>query len=63
LEEDLTLIKDRSGIVISPHASFADMHATLKRVSIREQILQNGLSGQGSRNLLNTLYTALDVAA
>jgi hypothetical protein len=39
------------------------MLATLKRVSLREQVLQTGLSGRGSRKLLNTLYTALGAAA
>jgi hypothetical protein len=45
------------------HASFADMLATLKRTSVRKEVLQTGLSGQGSRNILKTLYTALDAAA
>ena len=45
------------------HASFADMLATLKRASIRQQVLQTGLHGPGSRKILHTLDTALQAAA
>jgi len=46
-----------------PHASFADMLATLKQASIREQVLQTGLHGPGSRKILESLNTALQAAA
>ena len=46
-----------------PHASFADMLMTLRRVSTREQVLQTGLAGRGSRKILRTLDTALQAAA
>lgn len=46
-----------------PHAAFADMLATLRRVSIRQQVLQTGLAGPGSRKIRKTLDTALQAAA
>jgi len=46
-----------------PHASFADMLGTLRRQTVRQHILQTGLSGRGSRKILNTLDTALRAAA
>lgn len=46
-----------------PHASFADMLATLRRQSVREVVLASGLSGPGSRKLLNTLENAVTLAA
>lgn len=46
-----------------PHASFADMLMTLRRQSVREEVLQTGLSGRGSRKILTTLDTALQAAA
>jgi SRSO17 transposase len=44
-----------------PHASFADMLNTLKRLSIRDQVLQTGLAGPGSRKTLKILDRALQV--
>jgi len=46
-----------------PHASFADMLATLRSQSVREQVLSTGLSGRGSRNVLHTLCHAMQLAA
>jgi len=46
-----------------PHASFADMLATLKRLSIRQQVLSIGLTGRGSRKILQTINTVLHAAA
>jgi len=46
-----------------PHASFADMLVTLRRASARQQVLQTGLAGRGSRKILRTLDTALQAAA
>ncbi len=40
------------------HASFADMLVTLKRESIREQVLSTPLRGRGSRKLTQTLLHA-----
>lgn len=45
------------------HASFADMLATLRRCSVRQQVLSTGLSGRGSRNILKTLCHAVQLAA
>lgn len=45
------------------HASFADMLATLKRASIREQVLQTVPPGPGHRKLLATLDMTLQAAA
>lgn len=46
-----------------PHASFADMLNTLRRESVRQEILQTGLSGRWRRKILKTLNTALQAAA
>jgi len=45
------------------HASFADMVRTLKRASIREEVLSMGLRGPGSRKILKTLDHAIHTAA
>ena len=45
------------------HASFADMLVTLKRESIREQVLSTPLRGRGSRKLTQTLLHAAQQAA
>ncbi len=45
------------------HASFADMLATLRRLSIQEQVSSLRLSGRGSRKVLKTLLHALQQAA
>ena len=44
-------------------ASFRDMLLTLRRESIRQQLLSLGLSGQGSRKVLEILETAVSQAA
>jgi len=44
-------------------ASFADMLNTLRRESVREQVLSLGLQGQGSRNVMKTLFIAVQQAA
>jgi hypothetical protein len=36
---------------------------TLKRLSIRQQVLQTGLAGPGSRKILQTLDNVLHAAA
>jgi len=46
-----------------PHASFADMLATLRRVSLCERISALGLSGQGSRKILEILENVVTLAA
>lgn len=49
-----------------PHksgASFADMLTTLRRESLREEVLSTGLSGRGSRKVLRTLFQAVGLAA
>ena len=45
------------------HESFADMLATLRRVSIREQVLSYDLAGPGSEKVLKALENALTLAA
>ncbi len=45
------------------HASFADMLTTLRRESVREQVLSTPLRGRGSRKLRNTLLHAVQQAA
>jgi len=45
------------------HASFADMLATLRQESVREEILSLRPSGRGSRKLLKTLIHAVQQAA
>jgi DDE superfamily endonuclease len=46
-----------------PHASFADMLATLRRESIYEQTFRWGLNGPGSQKILRTLENVLNLAA
>jgi SRSO17 transposase len=46
-----------------PHASFADMLATLKRVSLRQRISALGLSGRGSRKTQEILENLVNLAA
>jgi hypothetical protein len=46
-----------------PHASLADMLATLRGRSVRQEVLSAGLSGRGSRNILKTLFHAVQQAA
>jgi len=46
-----------------PHASFADMLATLRGRSVREQVLSTGLCGRGSRKVIDTLVQAVQRAA
>jgi DDE superfamily endonuclease len=46
-----------------PHASFGDMLATLRRLSIREQTIEWGLHGPGSQKLRQTLENMLALAA
>ena len=45
------------------HASFADMQVTLKRESLREQVLSTPIHGRGSRKLRQTLLHAAQQAA
>jgi hypothetical protein len=45
------------------HASFADMLATLKRVSLRQRISAIGLSGRGSRKIQELLENLVNLAA
>ena len=45
------------------HASFADMLTTLRRESVREQVLSTPLRGRGSRKLRNILLYAVQQAA
>lgn len=45
------------------HASFADMLTTLKRESVREQVLSLGLAGPGSRKIMRLLDHTLQQAA
>lgn len=45
------------------HASFADMLATLKRVSLRQRISALGLSGRGSRKTQEILENLVNLAA
>jgi len=44
-------------------ASFADMLNTLRCESVREQVLLLGLHGRGSRNVMKTLFNAVQQAA
>lgn len=46
-----------------PHASFGDMLATLRRLSLREQIIAWGLHGPGSLKIQQTLENTLSMAA
>jgi len=45
------------------HASFADMLASLKRVSLRQRIIALGLSGRGSKKTQELLETLVNLAA
>lgn len=45
------------------HPSFADMLATLRRETLREQIFRWGLNGPGSRKILETLENTIALAA
>ena len=45
------------------HPTFTDMLATLRRVSIREQINCWGLTGPGSQKIIHTLENTLSLAA
>lgn len=45
------------------HASFADMLATLRRESVREQVLSTPLHGRGSRKMRRLLLHAIQQAA
>lgn len=44
-------------------ASFADMLNTLRCESVRQQVLSLGLQGRGSRNVMKTLFNAVQQAA
>lgn len=44
-------------------ASFADMLATLRRESLKEEVLSMGLSGQGCRNVMKFILNAVHRAA
>jgi hypothetical protein len=48
---------------IKPHASFGDMLATLRRLSVREQTIEWGLHGPGSQKVQQTLENMLALAA
>ena len=45
------------------HASFADMLGTLRRASVRQYVLSLGLTGPGSKKVLQTLENAASTAA
>jgi len=45
------------------HASFADMLATLRRESLREQVSAMAPSGKGCRKLMHLLFHAVQHAA
>lgn len=45
------------------HASFADMVATLKQLSLRQRINALGLSGRGSRKTQELLENLVNLAA
>ena len=44
-------------------ASFVDMLTTLRRESVRQQVLSLGLQGRGSKNVMKTLFNAVQQAA
>jgi SRSO17 transposase len=46
-----------------PHASFGDMLATLRRLSVRERTIEWGLHGPGSQKIQQTLEQVLALAA
>lgn len=54
---------DQSWYADKPHASFADMLATLRRRSLYEQSFSWGLKGPGSKKILQTLENVLALAA
>jgi hypothetical protein len=45
-----------------PRAAFADMLATLRRLSVRQYVFSLGLTGPGSRKILQTLENAVSIA-
>ena len=45
------------------HASFADMLATLRCQSVKQEVLSMGLHGKGSRNVIKCLIHAVKQAA
>jgi hypothetical protein len=45
------------------HPSFADMIATLRQLSIKQQVLSIALRGQGSRKIQQLLQNAIAMAA
>ena len=49
---------DRPWYGTKRHASFADILVTLRRESLREQVLSTPLHGRGSRKLTQTLLRA-----
>jgi hypothetical protein len=54
---------ERPWYTTKANPSFADMLATLRRVSLREQVSAWGLGGQGSRKVLEILENAAALAA
>jgi hypothetical protein len=54
---------DRPWYTTKNQSSFADMLATLRRVSLREQVFSWGLGGRGSRKVLELLENAAALAA
>jgi hypothetical protein len=48
---------------VKPHASFGDMLATLRRLSLREQTFAWGLHGPGSQKIQQTLENIISLAA
>jgi hypothetical protein len=54
---------DRPWYPTKRHASFADMLTTLRRESVREQVLSTPPSEQGGRKVLRTLLHAIQQAA
>jgi hypothetical protein len=54
---------DRPWYPTKRHASFADMLTTLRRDSVREQVLSTPPSGGGGRKVLRTLLHAIQQAA
>lgn len=56
-------VPDRPWYRSKARASFADMLATLRRESVKEQVSSMGLSGQGSRKVIDTLLNVVQRAA
>jgi hypothetical protein len=54
---------DRPWYTTKSHPSFADMLATLRRVSLRAEVLSWGLGGPGSRKVLQVLENTAALAA